>query len=159
MPNLVVNFTTWPLYAPPPREDPHPHHRYLLTTSLGGPQNLSEGFAEEKIPCPCWDSNPNSFVVQPEHVWTLRFVFCRFHHCLPSSGSQWKLKVQAFFARRTNTCAAQGHPCRSERVPAWSTALPPVFPVCTARRDKVPTGAKCLWVTSRPGVSLPDYIY
>lgn len=64
---------------------------------MGGPQSLSEGFVEEKIPCPCWDSNPISFVVQPEHVWTLRFVFCRIDDCLPSSGSHWRLKLQAFF--------------------------------------------------------------
>jgi hypothetical protein len=144
MPNLVVSLTTWPLYAPPPREDIPP--RYLLTTSLGGLQSPSEGFVEEKIPCPCWDSNPSSFVVQPEHVWTPRFVLCRIDDCLLSAVSHWRLKPQAFFVPYDFYAQTRSQPTRIRAVLNMFRSDQPHCRLCFPSIQRVAT--KCQVVPS-----------
>jgi hypothetical protein len=39
--------------------------RYPLDWRLGGPQRQSERYGEERNPCPCRESNPDTSVVQP----------------------------------------------------------------------------------------------
>jgi hypothetical protein len=36
------------------------NHFYPLNRRLGGPQNQSQGYREEKISCPCQESNPET---------------------------------------------------------------------------------------------------